>query len=191
MYQKRNKELDILMLYLGDYHKQFYLREISKCTKIPLKTTQNLTAFLEKNNILKSSTRGKNKYFKINLDNIQTKFYLLQAEICRTILFLEKYPLFKTFLKGLKTNDTVIVFGSFAKLAAGKNSDVDLLIIPKEEQELPMHLLPYKIHDVRLTEASFIKSMEKQEALTKEVEENHVVLNNHSFYVNSMWDFYG
>ncbi len=42
MYQKRNKELRILDLYLEDYNKEFYLREISRLTKIPLKKTQNL-----------------------------------------------------------------------------------------------------------------------------------------------------
>jgi len=190
MYQKRNKELDILSLYLGDYRKQFYLREISKNTKIPLKTTQNLIAILEENNILKSIVKGKNKYFKLNLENIKTKFYLLQSEICKTILFLEKYPNFKTFLKELETNDAIIVFGSFAKLMADKDSDVDLLIVSKEEKKLPMHLLSYRVHEIKIAESSFIKSMERQEALIKEIEENHVILNNHSFFINNMWDFY-
>ncbi len=104
MYQKRNRELDILGLYIGGYAKQFYLREISKLAKIPLKTTQNLISNLEKERILKSILRGKNKYFQLNLDNIQTKFYLLQAEIHRTSLFINKYPVFRTFLKEIKTN---------------------------------------------------------------------------------------
>jgi len=191
MYLKRNKELSVLSLYLRDYRRQFYLREISKFTKVALKTTQNITASLEKSNILRSKTNGKNKYFKLNLENINTKFYLLQAEIHRTLLFLEKYPLFKTFMKELKTNTIIVVFGSFAKFTADKNSDVDMLIISKEEQELPMHLLPYKVHDIKLTEESFKKSIESQEALIKEAEENHIIINNHSLYVNSMWDFYG
>lgn len=192
MYLKRNKELEILALYLGDYTKQFYLREISKLTKIPLKTTQNVIIVLEKNNILKSSTRGKNKYFKLNLENIQTKFYLLQSEIYKTTLFLDKYPLFKTFLKEVKTSNTMIVFGSFAKSSANKDSDLDLLIISKEQHKLlPLHLLPYKIHEIKLPGASFVKSLEKQETLMKEIEENHIILNNHSFYVNIMWNYYG
>jgi len=99
MYQKRNKELVVLTLYLGDYTRQFYLREISKVTKIPIKTTQNVMLNLEKNNILRSHMDGKNKYFKLNLDNIQTKFYLLQAEIHKTQLFIDRYQPFKTFLK--------------------------------------------------------------------------------------------
>jgi len=188
MYLKRNNEFEVLGLYLGGYTKQLYLREISRLAKLPLKNTQNVANVLEKSRILKSSRRGKNKYFSLNLDNIQTKLYLLQSEIYKTLVFLENYPELKTFLKEVP-NVAIVAFGSFAKLTAEKDSDLDLLIIP-EAEELPFHLVPYKIHDIRMLEKSFIKSVEKQETLIKEIEENHVILNNHSFYVNTMWDYY-
>ena len=192
MYQKRNIELAIGGLYLSGYKKEFYLREISKRTKMPLKTTQNAVAILEQNNILKSTTVGKNKYFRLNLENLHTKFYLMQSEIYKTALFLNKFSIFKTFLKGVKTNDPIILFGSFAKFTADRDSDLDLLVISKANRNpLPFHLLPYKIHEIKLSEAAFIKALEKQETLLKEIEENHVVLNNHSFYVDNMWVYYG
>ncbi len=189
MYQKRNKELGILALYLGDYTKQFYLREIIKLTKIPLKTTQDLLSKLEKSKILRSVTRGKNKYFMLNLDNIKTRFYLLQSEIYKTMLFLDKYPLFKTFVKELNPNTSLIVFGSFAKFVAKSSSDVDILVIstPKGNFDIPSHLLPYKIHKIDLTYEQFFGG---DGTLLKEVAENHVVLNDHSFYVNYMWRKY-
>ncbi|MBU1198661.1 MAG: nucleotidyltransferase domain-containing protein [Nanoarchaeota archaeon] len=190
MYLKRNKELGIIMLYLNDYKKQFYLREISRLTKTPLKTTQNKIKELEQKNILIGSQEGKNKYFKLNLSNIQTKFYLLQAEIYKTFLFLEKYPVFKTFLKEIKTLTPLIIFGSFARFKADKNSDLDLLKISMNELKLPLHLLPYELHKIDMTEATFIKSLSQQETIIKEIEENHVILNNHSFYVDNMWSYY-
>ena len=194
MYQKGNKELKVLMLYRGGYYKQFYLREISKLAKIPVKTTQGALATLEKKCVLKSSLRGKNKYFRLNIGNIQTKLYLMQVEVFKAVLFIDKYPLFKMFLKEVKTRSAIVVFGSFAKFAADKESDLDLLIVLKEGEEqrpLPFHLLPYKVHEISLAEPSFMKSLEKQETLIKEIEENHVVLNGHSFYVDAMWDYYG
>lgn len=190
MYQKRN-ELDILALFLGDYSRQLYLREISQKAKIPLKTTQTLLAKLENGKILKSAISGKNKYFRLNLDNIQTKSILLQAEISQTTRFLEKYSPIKTFLKSLRTNDALVVFGSFARFSADKDSDLDLLIMQKGKQEIPFHLMPYKVHKVELTEESFLKSLEKQETLIKEIQESHIILNNHSFYINTMWDHHG
>ncbi len=191
MYQKRNNELKIISLFRGNYKIRFYLREISKLTKIPLKTCQNVLTFLEKSKILKSKTEGKNKYFSLNLENIKTKSYLLQSEIYQTDEFIEKYFKFKMFLKSTKTTNSVIVFGSFAKFTADKNSDLDLLILSKNELKLPFHLLPYKPHKINMTEETFLNALKEQEDLIKEIEENHIILNNHSFYVNTMWEQYG
>ena len=103
MYLKRNSYLAILALFLGDYKRQFYLREISRLAKLPLKTTQNLVNHLEKESILKGSVSGKNKYFNLNLGNIQTKLHLLKAEVYRTSCFINKYPNFNIFLKSSKS----------------------------------------------------------------------------------------
>ncbi len=191
MYQKRNKELEIISLYRGNYKARFYLRQISKLSKLALKTCQNVLNMLENNKILKAKIEGKNKYFSLNLDNIKSKSYLLQAEIYKTDAFLERYQQFKTFMKSFNTNVLLIIFGSFAKLKADKNSDLDLLVIKKKKTKLSFYLLPYKIHQINLSETSFIKAVKKQETLIKEIEENHIILNNHSFYVNIMWDYYG
>lgn len=190
MYQKGNDKR-ILALFLGDYSKQYYLREISKLTKIPLKTTHRLVSSLEKEKILKSAVSGKNKYFKLNLGNPQTKLYLLEAEIYKTSILIGKYPLFKTFLKELNSSSLLAVFGSFAKFKADKDSDLDLLVVSKRKEELPFHLLGYNIHKVELSEKDFIKAVENNETLIREIAENHIILNNHSFYVDIMWSFYG
>jgi len=189
MYQKINKELEIIALYRGNYQVRLYLRQINNLSKIPLKTCQNILNRLEKEKILKSKTEGKNKYFSLNLDNIQTKSYLLQAEIYKTDAFLEIYPNFKTFLKSIDNNNLLIVFGSFAKLKAEKNSDLDMLVIGKEEP--PFHLLPYKLHQIKLDEKTLIKAVKERETLIKEIEENHIILNNHSSYINIIWNYYG
>jgi len=191
MYQKRNKELEVIALYKGNYNAEFYLRQIGRLARIPLKTCQSVLANLEKSKVLRSRLEGKNKYFSLNLGNIKTKSFLLQAEIYKTDIFLESYPVFKTFLKEINTNAPIFIFGSFAKFKADKDSDLDILSISEKEQKLPFHLLPYKIHQVNLTESSFIKAIKKQESLIKEIEENHILLNNHSFYVNVMWSTYG
>ena len=191
MYQKRNKELEILKLYRGNYKKQLYLRQISKLSKLPLKTTQNTLIYLEKIKIMKSRTEGKNKYFTLNLENIQTKLYMLQAEIYTTENFLENFPQFKTFLKSITINIPIILFGSFARFTADKNSDIDFLIIAEKEPFLPFHLLANKVHKINISEKSFIKAIKEKENLIKEIEETHIILNNYSFYINAMWENYG
>ncbi|MBU0459974.1 MAG: nucleotidyltransferase domain-containing protein [Nanoarchaeota archaeon] len=190
MYQKRNNDLEAISLFRGNYKVRFYLREISKLSNLPLKTCQNTLSNLEKTKILKSKTEGKNKYFSLNLENIRTKSYLQQAEIYQTDFFIQKYAPFKTFLKSLKTTAPIIVFGSFAKLTADKNSDLDLLIISNKKLNLPFYLLPFKPHEINMFEKTFLKAIEQQEDLIKEIEENHVILNNHSFYVDILWRYY-
>ena len=187
MYLKRNNELDVLMLYQGAYHKKFYLREISTLTKIPLKTTQNIVSFLEKKKILKSEIQGKNKYFSLNMENIETKWYLVHAELYKTQCFVEKYPEFKLFLKTVETQSILILFGSFAKGSADKNSDCDLLLVSEKEESLPTHLLPHKIHKIEMTPKAYKEAAKKRVALIEEIEENHIVLNNHSVFVEMMW----
>jgi len=191
MYQNRNKELEIISLFRGNYKARFYLREISKLSKLPLKTCQNTLINLEKVKVLKSKIEGKNKYFSLNLENIKTKSYLQQAEIYRTDFFIEKQSHFKMFLKSLKITAPIIVFGSFAKFTADKDSDLDLLIISDKELKLPFHLLPLKPHQINMPEKTFLKAIEQQENLIKEIEENHIILNNHSFYISVMWGHYG
>jgi hypothetical protein len=191
MYQKRNKELDIISLYRGDYKTRFYLREISKLAKLPLKTCQNTLVNFEREKILKSKIEGKNKYFNLNLDNINVKSYLLKAEIYKTDLFLDKYSEFKIFLKSINTNSIIIAFGSFANFKTDKYSDLDLFIISDKEEKLPYHLLPHKIHQNSLKEESFKKAIFQKEALIKEIEVNHIILNNHSSYINIFWEHYG
>ncbi|MGD9275641.1 MAG: nucleotidyltransferase domain-containing protein [Candidatus Pacearchaeota archaeon] len=190
MYINKNKELKVISLFRRNYNSRFYLRQISKLSKLPLKTCQNILHELETSKILKSKTEGKNKYFFLNLEIIKTKLILQQAEIYQTDLFMEKYPQFKIFLKSIKAHALIIIFGSFAKFTANKNSDLDLLIVSNKKVELPFHLLSFKPHEINLTEEIFLKSIKEQENLIKEIEENHIILNNHSFYVNAIWENY-
>lgn len=191
MYQKRNKEKLVLSLYLGDYKKKIYLREISKLSKLPLKTTQVTLSNLEKEKIMKSFTHGKNKYFILNIDSPKTKLSLLETESFKTLSLLEKYVPFKSFLKEIKhINAPIVIFGSFAKFKADKKSDLDILIVSDKKIKLPFHLLPYETHEIRLSEEEFIKAIETGETLIKEIYSNHVILNNHSFFINIWWDEY-
>lgn len=189
MYQKRNNYYEVISLFLGDYGGQLFLREISRLSGIPLKTTQNILANFEKDKILRSSIEGKNKYYRLNLENIQTKHLLLQSEAYKTSKFIEKYKPLKTFLKEMKSDALIIVFGSFAKSKADENSDLDLLVIGKNSN-IPYYLIPYKIHKLDMSLDIFLKSVEKQETLIKEIMQSHIILNNHSLFINVFWGYY-
>lgn len=191
MYKREYNKERIIALYTGDYKHELYLREISRLANMPLKTTQNTLQALEKTNIIKSDVHGRNKYFHLNRENIHTKLLLVNAELYKTAQFLEKYPPFKVFLKEYNVTTPLLVFGSYAKGTARKESDLDLLMIAPKNQQLPSHFLPYKLHIIYLAEEQVHLAMEKREALMQEVQEHHIVLNNHSFFVNMFWSYYG
>ncbi|RLE42948.1 hypothetical protein DRJ48_02305 [Candidatus Woesearchaeota archaeon] len=184
MYQKEYK---ILALYLGDFKGRYYLREISKQTGLSLRTTQRTLKTLEKAGVIKSKQEGKNKYFFLNLGNIKTKFHLILTEIWKTINFIEEYKPFGSFLKE-EVKPSIIVFGSFARFEAGDESDLDLLVVGKAE--LPFHLLPYKLHKIELTEKQFERALRLKEPLIKELLKNHIVLTNHSYFIELFWAYY-
>ena len=191
MYLNRYDESAILTLYTGDYKKAFYLREISRLAHLPLKNTQRLLFRLESSAILKSEPEGRNKYFTLHLENIQTRYALLQAEIYKSSIFLERTAIFGMFAREIPSSMPVIIFGSFAKYSQKKNSDADLLVISENGPELPSHLLPNQMHLLTLTKKDFSNSLKRQEVIIQEILENHIILNDHSFFVNALWDYYG
>lgn len=147
---------------------------------------------LEGKNIIRHRFEGKHKYFELNLDNIETKFFLIEAEISRMLLFLEKYPVFKSFLKDIGPIDgIVVVFGSFSEFTATKDSDLDILTVSDGRIDLPKHLLPYKVNMINLSRKEFLSALVKGEPLIKEILANHTILHNHSLFVDVMWWYYG
>mgnify|MGYP001614022217 CR=1 FL=1 len=36
-----------------------------------------------------------------------------------------------------------------------------------------------------------VPTYNEKETIIKEIEENHIILNNHSSYINIMWEYYG
>jgi len=117
---------------------------------------------------------------------------ILKAEIYRTLNFLNVYPVFKSFLKEIKpVNFMIIVFGSFAEFKATESSDLDILVVSDKEIELPFHLVPYELHKIDLSENEFFNALKEGETLIREIISNHIILCNHSYFVDLIWWYYG
>ena len=158
---------------------------------IPTMTAQRLLKAMEKEGVLKSKEEGKNRYFKLNFDNPRTKMEMLNAESFKTQEIMEKYKPLKSFVKEIPPKPMIVIFGSFASKSAKKGSDIDILSVCDKETELPYHLLPYKVHDIKMTWKQFREAIKKSEPLIKEVIKNHVVLQKHSDFLETLWRYYG
>jgi hypothetical protein len=188
MCRKRNNVFEVLSIYTHNYDGRYYVRELAKKTTIPLKTCQQTLEQLEQQSLLKSVIKGKHKYYSLNKERSITQLYLQQAEIYKTIRFLEHNPSFLLFHKHIRTSELIVLFGSYAKHNAQTGSDIDLLTT--QQQELPVELLPGTPHIIFMNEQTLTTAIQEQEPLIKEVEEHHIILNNHSQYVQSQWNHY-
>jgi len=128
MAQKRyNMELDIVGLLLKE---DSHLREIAKKLKESHSTVSRKLLNLKKENAVDYRKEGKNKIFFLK-KNIISRNYVLQAELHKLAKILMHNPelgvIFEDILK--KTDERLIIlFGSYAKGLAKKNSDIDIYV---------------------------------------------------------------
>ena len=177
-----NTEIQILELFCNDYNKQLYGREISKTAKINQKTVSNILLKLEKENILKYSLNGKNKNYFLNKSNLQILDIIKIIEIYKKIHFLKKHKKYALLFEELekRTNGICIIFGSYSKNLETKYSDIDIFIIGKistiNDLETMYNL---KINTVIAKQLS-------DDAFSKEIYKNHIILKDFEDYVNSI-----
>jgi predicted nucleotidyltransferase len=186
MYPKEYKIMNLLV----SENRELYLREIHKLTKLSLKSVQNSLKNLEQERILISKIVGKNKFFRINKDEPKTRYALEIGELIKTIEFLNKNTLLKSFAEKIQNSeaDAVIIFGSFAKNTQKKDSDLDILILSEKEIGLPAHLSPKKIHSIVMNKEEFLKNT-KESVLISEIFINHIILKNSNLFINSIWEW--
>src|SRR3990167_5635505 len=131
MAQKRNNvELDILELLLkSDNHVRGIAKKLDESHSTILRKLNNL----KKENVIDSRKEGKNKIFYLK-KNLISRTYILQAEVHKLTKLLRQNPeLSIIFEEVLKKSDEklVVLFGSYAKGLAKKDSDIDIYIETK------------------------------------------------------------
>lgn len=175
MAQKRdNLELDtILLLLKGENHLRSIAKQLNESHSTILRKLNKLVV----ENVLDYKIEGKNKVFFIK-KNLQAKNYVFNAERYKLIELLKKYPeldvIMEDVLKASKET-LIIVFGSYAKSTAKKNSDIDLFVetrnmAVKEQLESLHSRIKVKLGDFDLS-SNLIKEIIKNHAILKGVEE--------------------
>lgn len=152
--------------------KENHLRAISRSIKIPHATLSRKIKELININIIDSKIDGKNKIFFLK-NNLLAKSYIFNAEKYKLIKLLKTYPelniILEDFLKKFKEK-IIIVFGSYAKFSAKKESDIDIYIETNNDKIIEQaKLISSKIN---------IKTgkFNKDSLLVKEIIKNHVIL---------------
>ena len=196
-YNINQTTLKILGLYSNDYSKSLHLREIARETRVDVKAVQLQLKRLEHANILSSIMKGRNKEYRLNINNSIAKYYMIMAETFASVSYLRRNFLVKKIIDeiGNKIDGTIVLFGSFVKGQATKESDVDLFVIAEKK---PNRLFAAEAGDlvgrtVSIKSASrkqFVKGLEEKDPLINEIISNHITLKGVDDFCEVMWKYY-
>ncbi len=130
--------LKIAGLMRKELDKGLTILEISKRLKIGYRPAYNHINSMEKEGIIRVQKVGNSKQCSLNLDNPKCGRILGELDLMKKEKLYNQYPKIKVIIESLVsrlTNEyiseihSIVLFGSYAKAAAAKTSDIDLLFI--------------------------------------------------------------
>lgn len=127
---------------------------------------------LENENIVDFVQEGKNKTYFLK-QTTEARQLIFMAENYRVIKTLEKYPRLRRLIQRIQADPKIqlaLLFGSYAKGTAQKNSDIDVYV-ETQDRNLRQDL---KLLDSKLSVK--IGPYDRESPLIKEIENNHVTL---------------
>ncbi|MBI2106310.1 nucleotidyltransferase domain-containing protein [Candidatus Woesearchaeota archaeon] len=169
--------------YLGKHmHEKFTMHELSKIISIPYATFYRTVK--NTSDIISKDKKGNTILICIKTSSASLSSYLAVSSEEEKKEFLEKNVLVKKIANELKTENIVLLFGSYAKGKQTEKSDIDLLIINKDgkknfnfsKYEL---LFRKKINPICITKKEFKKMLnDKEENVGKQALKDHIILND-------------
>lgn len=169
VHKRNNLEMDIVEVLLkSDAH----LRGIAKNLNESHSTISRKLKNLKKENVVDSRKEGRNKIFFLKT-NLVSKTYILQAELHKLTKLLRHNPEFTIIFEDIlkKTDEKLIVlFGSYAKLSAKKDSDIDIYIETKNRS------VKKEVGGVHSRINVKIGTFDIDSPLIKEIIKNHVII---------------
>jgi predicted nucleotidyltransferase len=164
-----NLDSDIILFLLrGESHVRRLAKQLERSHSTVLRRLNDL---LEEN-VLDYKMEGRNRVFFIK-KNLQAKTHVFNAEHYKLMNLLKKYPEFGVIVEDiLKRCDEklIIVFGSYAKFMAKKESDIDVFVETRNSRtKEELEAIHSKIN-------AKIGKFDLDSPLIKEIVKNHVIL---------------
>lgn len=173
-----NSEIKILKLLLDKKNDRFTIKKIAETLKINYRIAYENVINLEKEGLIKIIRAGNSKLCEFTYifnEKVFAAEYLRRKE-----LFINKnFLIIHNSLAELKFPFIALLFGSYAKRAADKHSDMDILIIGEHEKEIhsKLSLFPYKIHLTDISYENFIDMAKSKEfTVVSEAIKNNIIL---------------
>lgn len=165
-----NIQLEIVLNLLkkGENH----VRGLARDLKVPHTTALRKVRKLQKENAVDSKKEGRNKVFFLR-KNVRSRNCVFMAEFYKLNKLLEQYPQMNIIIANtLKLTDSklIILFGSYAKFIAKKDSDIDLFIETRDKK------LKEKIRTISSRVNLKTGTFNLSSALAKEIIKEHVII---------------
>lgn len=164
-----------------DYKAEIVIRLLKQANHIrglakELKTNQMMilrkTGELENSNIVDYRTEGRNKVYSLKktLEAQESAFIAEHYKLMQTV---KEYPLLRNIFLKIKANPKIklaVLFGSYAKGLAHKDSDIDIYIETTNKE------LKKEIEQLNTKASIKIGKYDPNSPLIKEIEKNHVII---------------
>ena len=190
--QKWLKELRILVPFTYDYSSAIYGSKLAKINHLTQKTVSRKLNQLCDIGFLKSRKEGKNKLYYLDLDHIKTYSLIRMMELYKGIKFLSEYKKIGFLINDLCKINPVVLFGSYAKGYATKESDIDLMIMGKRSKKIKeiIERYPFKVNAQYSTYDNFESLLQEGNALAKEIGKNHIIFGDCERFVKILMRHY-
>lgn len=172
-----------IIAYLGKNMGNAYtMHELSKAINIPYATFHRTIKAMKDFIIVKKV--GKSKTIMLNTENKVITSYLSVSSEEEKNEYLRKQPILAKITSETKTEDIMLLFGSYAKNHQKETSDIDILIINKKGDKTVSFskyeiLFKKHINPIFITKNEFKNMLkEKEENIGKQALKNHIILNN-------------
>ena len=184
----KKSHVEIMNLYRKDIFLSRTIREVSFLLKKDYPNTYNSVMELYKNKIIKIKKVGKSSVCELNL-NFQgvslLSFLDEQEALSKKIPNIDKIMEFKEFLE-----DIIVISGSYSKNTQTLKSDIDLVIITKDDAFKKQKLLENftalfhpRVHVIVITQKDFSSMLlDKKANFGREIFNSHFIFRGASRY---------
>ncbi|MBU1078674.1 MAG: nucleotidyltransferase domain-containing protein [Spirochaetes bacterium] len=155
-----------------------HIRGLAKILGTNQTTIARKVQELYENNIVDFKQEGKNKVVFLK-KSLEAKQYAYNAETQKLLDIIKKYPNLRRIIELIKKNEKinlVILFGSYAKGIAKKDSDIDIYMDTTDNK------LKEDIESIDSKISVKIGKYDKDSLLIKEIEKNHIIIKRIEIY---------
>jgi predicted nucleotidyltransferase len=148
-----------------------HIRGLAKAIGTNQTTISRKVRGLYTKNVIDFLTEGKNKVYFLK-KTLEAKQYTYIVEIQKLLSIVEVYPQLRRIIEEIKKKEVkiAILFGSYAKYNANKESDIDLYIDTQDKS------IKQQIEQIDSRISVKIGNYDSANLLIKEIGKNHIII---------------